>query len=235
MTVGQQMKGSIMGIHERKEREKEHRKEEILDAAQRVFFEKGLLTATMDEIAEASELSKGTLYLYYKSKEDLYLAVMMRGMETLYDLCEHIVVSNCSTVQKMVNFVKMYSDFFSTHRSFFRMFHFFQTPQFHKQVSEEMLQTCTAQSGRLWESVIKILKQGMEEGSIRSGLNPTEITIILWSSATALMLRYDSEGDVWKDRKNIDLMHALEVSNTLLLESIFTEHARAEFSALIQR
>lgn len=60
-----------MGTHERKEREREHRREDILDAAQHVFFEKGLPTATMDEIAEIAELSKGTLYLYYKSKEDL--------------------------------------------------------------------------------------------------------------------------------------------------------------------
>ena len=57
-----------MGIHERKEREKEHRRDEILNAAQKVFFEKGLQSATMDEIAEAAELSKGTLYLYYGSK-----------------------------------------------------------------------------------------------------------------------------------------------------------------------
>lgn len=67
-----------MGIQERKEREKESRKEEIINAAQKIFFEKGLPAATMDEIAEAAELSKGTLYLYYKSKEDLYLAVTMR-------------------------------------------------------------------------------------------------------------------------------------------------------------
>ena len=48
------------------------------------FFNKGLPTATMDEIADAAELSKGTLYLYYKSKEDLYLGVMIRGMQALY-------------------------------------------------------------------------------------------------------------------------------------------------------
>ena len=73
-----------MGIVERKEREKEHRREEIIDAAQRIFFQKGLSAATMDEIAEAAELSKGTLYLYYNSKEDLYLSVMLRGMDILH-------------------------------------------------------------------------------------------------------------------------------------------------------
>ena len=72
-----------MGINERKEREKEHRREEIISSAEKVFFEKGLQTATMDEIAERAELGKSTLYLYYKSKEDLYLAVLLRGTEIL--------------------------------------------------------------------------------------------------------------------------------------------------------
>jgi TetR/AcrR family transcriptional regulator len=222
-----------MGIPERKEREKEHRKEEILDAAQKVFFEKGLLTATMDEIADAAELSKGTLYLYYKSKEDMYLAVMMRGMDTLFQMYEQIVASNASVVQKLVRFVDSYNEFFHSRRSFFRMFHFFQTPQIHKQVSEEMKLTCSVQSSKLWELVIRVLKQGMEEGSLRTDINPIEITIILWSSATALMLRNDSEGDVWRTDRNIDLTHTLEVSNTLFLESILTESGRAEFSTLI--
>jgi len=43
-----------MGIIQRKEREKEMRREEIIDAAQEIFFTKGLASATMDEIAEKS-------------------------------------------------------------------------------------------------------------------------------------------------------------------------------------
>ena len=60
-----------MGIAERKEREKEHRRNTILDAAEEVFFSKGINLATMDEVAERAELSKGTLYLYFKNKEEL--------------------------------------------------------------------------------------------------------------------------------------------------------------------
>jgi TetR/AcrR family transcriptional regulator len=221
-----------MGIIERKEREKEHRREEILDAAQRVFFEKGLVISTMDEIAEAAELSKGTLYIYYKSKEDLYLAVLMRGLELLYGMCEKVAVSEGSIVQKMTKFVAVYNEFFGLHRNFFKMMHFFETPQFHKQVSDEMKQVCHAQSAKLWELVIGVLKKGMEDGFIRSDLNPVEVTIILWSSATALMLRNDSESEMWKEQKNIDLSHTLEVSNKLFLASIFTDRARAEFAGL---
>jgi TetR/AcrR family transcriptional regulator len=221
-----------MGIVERKEREKEHRKEEILDAAQKVFFEKGLATATMDEIAEAAELSKGTLYLYYKSKEDMYLAVMMRGMDVLYKIYEPIVASEDSTIQKLVKFGVTYKDFFHSHRSFFRMFYFLQAPQFHKQVSEEMRQACSVESRRMWDLLIGLLRGGMEEGAFRSDLNPVEVAIILWSSATALLLRLDSEGETWKERMNIDLEHVLEISNKLLFESILTDRVRAEFAGL---
>jgi TetR/AcrR family transcriptional regulator len=221
-----------MGIIERKEREKEHRKEEILDAAQKLFFEKGLTTATMDEIAEAAELSKGTLYLYYKSKEDMYLAVLMRGMDVLYKIYEPIVASDDSTVKKLVKFGDTYKNFFRSHRNFFRMFHFLQTPQFHKQVSEEMRQACSLESRKMWDLVIGLLKRGMEEGAFRSDINPVEVAIIIWSSATTLLLRLDSEGESWKERMNIDLEHVLDTSNKLLFESILTDRVRAEFATL---
>lgn len=97
-----------VGIQERKEREKEHRKEEIVDAAQKVFFEKGLHVATVDEIAEAAELSKGTIYVYYKSKEDLYLAVVMRGMQILHDMIERVIESEHNVVKALTRLQETY-------------------------------------------------------------------------------------------------------------------------------
>jgi AcrR family transcriptional regulator len=219
-----------MGIVERKEREKEHRKEEIIDAAQKVFFEKGLSEATMDEIAEAAELSKGTLYLYYKSKEDLYLAVMMRGMEKLYKRLEPIVPSDDSTIQKLVKFIDTYKDFFRSHRNFFRMFHFLQAPQFHKQVSEETRQACGVESRKMWDLVIGIFQRAIDEKIVRSGLNPVELTIILWSSSTALMLRADAEREIWKERMQVDLAETLELSNSLFLSAMLTDKGRNELA-----
>lgn len=217
-----------MSIHERKEREKEHRKEEILDAAQKIFFEKGLLISTMDEIAEAAELSKGTLYLYYKSKEDLYLAVMMRGLQVLYEMAEHVVNSFNSILEKLIELVDVYRKFFESNKNFFRMFYFMQAPQFHKQVSDEMWQSCSVINQKLWNLVVELLKKGIEEGLLRSDLNPVEIAIIFWSSSTALMLRMDGEGERWSNKMNIDLLHTLETSNDLLIEAILTEAGRAQ-------
>jgi len=222
-----------VGIIERKEREKEHRKEEILDAAQKIFFEKGLAAATMDEIAEAAELSKGTLYLYYKSKEDMYLGVMMRGMEELHAEFERIGLSNTPTVQKMVRLGTAYKEYFYTHRSFFRMTNFLQSPHFHKQVSDEMKQICDAEGQKVWNVINDILQRGVNEGVLRSDFNPIELGVILWSNTTTLLSRIDNEGESWKKRFNIDLEHTLELSNRLLFEAILTSRGRTEYAAFI--
>ena len=218
-----------MGIQERKEREKEHRREEILTAAQAVFFEKGLQNSTMDEIAEAAELSKGTLYLYYKSKEDLYLSVMIRGMGVLYDMFAEAKDNASNPIDALQRIGDTYYRFFLEHRNYFRMFHFFEHPQFHKQVSEDMHTICSTENHRIWDLVISVIQQGMDEQLIRTDLSSPEIAVLLWSQANAIMLRMDSEQQFWKTRLDIELEHVLLKSTGLLLEAIMTEKAKQQY------
>ncbi|MCK5126684.1 MAG: TetR/AcrR family transcriptional regulator [candidate division Zixibacteria bacterium] len=63
----------------RKEREKEARKTLILDAAARILSEKDYYEATLDEIAAEAELAKGTLYNYFKDKQDIFESLIARG------------------------------------------------------------------------------------------------------------------------------------------------------------
>ena len=221
-----------MGITERKEREKESRKESIIDAAQKVFFEKGLLLSTMDEIAETAELAKGTLYLYYHSKEDLYLAVMMRGLQIMRTMFVEVIAHGHSVVRTMVELTAAYTTFYHQNKNYFRMFHFFNTPQFHKQVSEEMMQTCDAFNQQLWGMVVDVMRTGMEEQTFRKDLNPLEVALIMWSNSTTLLMRIDNQHDMVKQKMNIDLNETLQMSNILFLESLLTEQGKKELTAL---
>ena len=223
---------SDLGIHERKEREKEQRREDILDAAQRVFFEKGLATSTMDDIAETAELSKGTLYLYYKSKEDLYLTVMMRGMQLLFDAFSEVANGAYSPAKMLSRLSEAYLNYFDNHRDYFRMMHYLQAPQFHKQVSEEVKQSCGVLNQRIWDLVNGMLQRCIDEGLLRKDLNPAEVGLILWSSATALMLRIDNEEGIWREAFRLNLHDVLKLSNDLLFDAICTEKGRQELKAL---
>jgi len=214
-----------MGIQERKEREKEQRREEILNASQQVFFEKGLQNSTMDEIAELAELSKGTLYLYYNSKEDLYLAVMLRGFDLLHEMVAKAEQQTTQPAEAMWMMGKVYYEFFEKHRNFFRMFHFLQYPGLHKQVSPEMMESCNGQTQKTWKLIIDVFQRGVEEGTFRRDVNPVEAAVILWSNANSILLRIDNECDRWKQTLNIDLTQVYFRSNALFLQALMTPEA----------
>jgi TetR/AcrR family fatty acid metabolism transcriptional regulator len=72
------LKGEEMQLS-RKEREYQTHRKEILSAAEGVFAEKGFFSSTMSEIAERAEFGTGTLYKYFKSKDDLYLPSSMKN------------------------------------------------------------------------------------------------------------------------------------------------------------
>jgi AcrR family transcriptional regulator len=75
----------------RKEREREARREAILDAAANVFARKSFYEATLDEIAAEAELAKGTLYNYFRDKEDLFQSLIYRGTQQYHQLVEKII------------------------------------------------------------------------------------------------------------------------------------------------
>jgi TetR/AcrR family transcriptional regulator len=223
----------IMGIQERKEREKEQRREEIINAAQKVFFEKGLQTATMDDIADSAEVSKGTLYLYYKSKEDLYLAVVMRGMDILLDMFSTITVSDQPAIKKISLFGDAYYEFFKNHRNYFLMMDFYETPQFHKQVSEEMKQVCATSSQKIWTTFFDTIQQAIDDGMMHPNLNARQLGIMFWSNSNGLMRLGDRDPHYWHELMGIDLEATLKLSNSFLLEGMMTDEAKQMFKDML--
>ena len=215
-----------MGIRERREREKDERREAIISAAEGVFFKKGMADATMDEIAEAAELSKGTLYLYYKSKEDLYLAVMLKGMEVMSELFRNAVSTDEPGIKQIANLGEAYYQYFEQHREYFRMFSFYESPLFHTQVSPEMLQLCTNQDRQVWELVMAPIKKGQEEGMLHKELDPMEVAVMLWSNSNGLMRLIDRQGEYWKESFGVDIAALLRKSNAFLLEAMMTDEAK---------
>jgi AcrR family transcriptional regulator len=75
----------MMNPQERKRQEREARRHRIQDAARPVFFERGFARASIEDIAKQAQLSVGAIYLYFKSKEDLYLSIIERSLRTLGD------------------------------------------------------------------------------------------------------------------------------------------------------
>lgn len=74
-----------MGVIERKEREKEEMRQAILDAARKLFLEQGYEKTSIRNIAEAIEYSPGTIYLYYKDKNEIIFALHNESFGVMMD------------------------------------------------------------------------------------------------------------------------------------------------------
>jgi TetR/AcrR family transcriptional regulator len=223
----------MMGIRERKEREKEARHEEILNAAESVFFSKGLSEATMDHVAAEAELSKGTLYLYFRSKEDIYLAVSLRGMEILRTMFEQAASTDTPVIQRIEKLEDAYYAFFLDHRKYFRMFNLFENPDFQTHVSPDMMEQCAVSDSKLWKVVIDLIQEGIDQGMLHKGLDPLEVAVMLWSNANGLMRLMDRMTDYWKQHMGVDLDAAMRKSNRFLLEAMMTDKAKKEYGSLL--
>lgn len=102
-------------ISQRRKRERERRTNEIIDVAEKIFSLKGFNKTTMDDIATELELTKPALYRYFKSKEDLYFAVVVRGTNILDKMMIKAVASKNTGLEKIyatgVAFCKFYKKY----------------------------------------------------------------------------------------------------------------------------
>ena len=84
----------------------DERKYQILNAAEQVFTAKGLDQARMDDIAEETGLSKGTLYLYFKSKDELIIAILDRIFEGVFKQLEARKNNQLSATEAILQFTE---------------------------------------------------------------------------------------------------------------------------------
>ena len=101
----------------------EFRSGEILDAARKVFAEKGFAGTTMEEIAERSGLAKGTLYLYFPSKQDIYIATLKRGFAGVVEHTRAAMAAAGSLRAKIKAFVETRFEALDRDRDFLRIYY----------------------------------------------------------------------------------------------------------------
>jgi AcrR family transcriptional regulator len=100
----------------------EFRRSAILKAARTVFARHGFEGATMDSVAEACNIAKGTLYLYFASKREIYLGVLKEDLELLRAATRNAIAAATGAAGKIRAFIATRFEFCCQHRDFFRIY-----------------------------------------------------------------------------------------------------------------
>ena len=80
-------------------------KAKLVDVARQLFAKMGVENTTMNDIALASKKGRRTLYTYFKSKEDIYMAVVESELDMLSDMMKRVAEKNISPDEKMIEMI----------------------------------------------------------------------------------------------------------------------------------
>jgi AcrR family transcriptional regulator len=187
-----------MGITERKEREKLQRRKDIIDAAEKVFFSRGFESATMDEIAEMAELSKGTLYLYFKSKEDLQFAIFMRGSDILMKMMKDNLSADSNGYQRLLELADSFIRFSRENRNYFNLFMYYESSRMEAlNIDQDQLQVYLKEDSPLALVTHQVIR-GIQDGSLRDDLSAEVFSATLWSQMLGVLIVLNNKADLYE-------------------------------------
>jgi AcrR family transcriptional regulator len=188
-----------MGIQERKERERERRRQQIIVAAKRVFADKGFSKATMEDIAREAELSPGTLYLYFKNKDELYASLSLRILQYLNIRLEHVSDEKDLSSEHKVQALKsaMYDVYKFDPLVLLNLFHL-QSSETLKNLSSDLLDEIKDLSRKSLGTMAKIVEEGISNG-IFIDRHPLAIADIIWAMFSGIVLLEESKKLIQKE------------------------------------
>jgi AcrR family transcriptional regulator len=166
----------------RKEREFQAREELILTQARRLLIERGFQAWNMEQLAEAVEYSKGTLYQHFTSKEDLVLAVATESLRNRADWFEKAAKFQGSTRERSRAIGFACCEFAEKCPEYFHVEMMLKSASFWEKASEERRIAHSFQGARCWRILNHIVVESMALGEMpRDSFTAEEATFALVS------------------------------------------------------
>lgn len=162
--------------------DKEIRKKKIIDAAEQLFFSRGLTQTTMDDLCHAAQLSKRTLYVYFNSKDQIYFEIMIRGYRQLIAMLEEeqqplpVIDSLKKMADTMYRFSTLYPDYFTAIFSYEN-----SASDFENGVPDASKEECYALGEQVFRKLADLIEEGQNSGVFKRNATAEQTAIILWS------------------------------------------------------
>ncbi len=170
-----------------REQKKAQSRQRILDAARDVFFRDGFMSANLDEVADRAGVAKGTLYRYFESKADLYVAILAQNGDAFTDrLRSEANAGEATVIDDLRRMSRFYLDYWLRHPEYFQIFWAVDN----QAVIGELPTPVMNEVSRLWEASLSVLDQllqrAVEAGEIRP-CDTWEASNILWTVANGVI------------------------------------------------
>jgi AcrR family transcriptional regulator len=198
----------------RREEKKAESRRRILESARDVFFRDSFMQANLDEVAEKAGVAKGTLYRYFESKAELYVAVLAHNGAIFEEKMRETLDESLAAPEQVRRTARFYFDHYVGNRDYFQIFWAIEN----QPVIGDLPQSVVDEVSKLWERCLTIIagtiQRGIDEGAFRA-CDAWEVANLLWTvgngliqsdrSATRRMLRRAELDTAFEDAVEIIL------------------------------
>jgi len=161
----------------RKQREHLAHRQEILSSAEKVFAAKGFFPTTMNEIARVAEFGTGTLYKFFKSKEELYFTLIDEKVEEINRLVKAELSRKVSAIERIQKALGLQFKFIEQNRDFFRIY-ISERNRFEWTVKDELGRRMHDKMVAYISILAQVIKEGMKQGEFKS-MDPMDLAHVL--------------------------------------------------------
>ena len=169
------LKGKLLSRTE-KSQKKEKKRKKIIKAALKIFSKKGYSPAAIDEVAHEAGIAKGTIYLYFKDKEDLFYSTIMSVIDDLASILREQLTEDMSPLEILENLARTQLRYFSKNIDFFNMY---LTIINYNLLSNytRLFRSIMERVEELFQFETELIERGKKEGFIRNDMETEDIVI----------------------------------------------------------
>ena len=180
-----------MDTTERKRQERERRADYILDKAEPVVFERGFEATMMDDIAREAGYTKRSVYLYFRDRDEVFYALVLRGQRLLLAALRDATSGSGEGTSVVRRFGDAFYRFSLAHPGYFELImtyeakrHSYARGRIDEETPAAACQNISVEYGALLSTA---LEDGIDSGRLRSGMDARQTMLLLWGQMFGVM------------------------------------------------
>ncbi|MEM7549525.1 MAG: TetR/AcrR family transcriptional regulator [Bacteroidota bacterium] len=193
----------------------ESRKTQIIAAADLVLLEVGIDRFTIDQVIEKAGIAKGTIYNYYKNKDEMLAELGAKAIKLLDNTFREAVAAKASYIDKIKAICYSHYDYTLKYPAYSDLISYMERPEFDIQI-----QGYLNISYDLTDFVVKLVEEGQDVGEIRKNLDPHILTYIAWASNVGVVQFVESKKHMLKNHHEISTKQMVETFANMITEGI---------------
>jgi AcrR family transcriptional regulator len=203
----------------RRERERQARKLEIIEASESLFLKNGFEGTSMDDIAKESQFAKGTIYQYFVNKEDLFFAVALKLMKQLDQNLKERFKKGKTAYEKLRLSSLSYYQFNKEHPDIFKLINYNPPSNPDKEISPNYKEFMKFHN-TVFQMYTEILEEGKRDGSFPSDLDAKRAAHFAVITVIGFLNTIASASNAYFEEKGFEKDAFIKYGLDLLIDTI---------------